>query len=254
MEEKIVAIETPDGRMETFITHPEQGGPFPPVIVFMDVWGVREQLFDIARRIGTIGYAVAVPNFYYREGGITFDYRHSDGKTISLSALDPAEQDKILSFLSHLTDEFAVSDTGAVLDYLASDDAVRTGPVGSVGYCLGGRLVIRAAGAFPDAFRASASLHGTRLVTEAPDSPHLEASRMQGEIYCGFGELDHYTPPDVIAAVRESFADATVVYSDLVHHRVDHGYAIPDRDVFDKAAAERDWERIFAMYQRQLRP
>ena len=59
MKEKIVEIETPDGLMETFITHPEQGGPFPPVIIFMDVWGIREQLFDIARRIGTVGYAVA---------------------------------------------------------------------------------------------------------------------------------------------------------------------------------------------------
>lgn len=254
MKEKIVEIETPDGLMETFITHPEQGGPFPPVIIFMDVWGIREQLFDIARRIGTVGYAVAVPNFYYRKGGITFDYRHSNGKTISLKALDAAEQEKILAFLSHLTDDLAVSDTGAVLDYLATDDAVRPGPAGSVGYCLGGRLVVRAAGAFPDAFRASASLHGTRLVTDATDSPHLEASRMKGEIYCGYGELDHYTPPDVIASVREAFAGAEVDYFDTVHTQVDHGYAIPDRDVFDKTAAERDWEHIFAMYHRQLRP
>jgi carboxymethylenebutenolidase len=254
MKERVVEIDTPDGRMETFITHPEQRGPFPPVVVFMDVWGVREQLFDIARRIGTVGYAVVVPNFYYRKGGINFDYRHPDGKTISLKALDAAEQEKILAFLSHLSDDRAVSDTGAVLDYLASDGAVRVGPAGSIGYCLGGRLVIRAAGAFPDAFRASASLHGTRLVTDAPDSPHLDASKMKGEIYCGFGELDHYTPPEVIAAVRESFAGAAVGYRDQVHSQVDHGYAIPDRDVFDKAAAERDWELIFAMYQRQLHP
>ena len=254
MKEQIVEIETPDGRMETFITHPERGGPFPPIIVFMDVWGIREQLFDIARRIGTVGFAVAVPNLYYRKGGITFDYRHPDGKTISLKALDAEEQEKILAFLSHLTDDLAVSDTGAVLDYLGSVDVVRAGPAGSVGYCLGGRLVVRAAGAFPDAFRASASLHGTRLVTDAPDSPHLEASRIKGEIYCGYGELDHYTPPDVIASVRDSFASANVDYSDHVHIQVDHGYAIPDRDVFDKQAAERDWEQIFAMYHRQLRP
>ncbi len=254
MKERIVEVETPDGLMETFITHPEQGGPFPPVVVFMDVWGVREQLFDIARRIGTVGYAVVVPNFYYRKGGITFDYRHPDGKTISLKALDAAEQEKILAFLSHLTDELAVSDTGAVLDYLASDEAVRPGPAGSVGYCLGGRLVIRAAGAYPGAFRASASLHGTRLVTETPESPHLDASRMTGEIYCGFGELDRYTPPDVIAAVRDSFAGTAVDYRDQVHRGADHGYAIPDRDVFDKTAAERDWEQIFAMYHHQLRP
>lgn len=254
MQEKIVEIGTPDGQMEAFITHPEQGGPFPPVVLFMDVWGVREQLFDIARRIGTVGYAAIVPNFYYRKGGINFDYRHPDGKTISLTALDAAEQKKILAFLSHLTDELAVSDTGAVLDFLASEDAVRPGPVGSIGYCLGGRLVVRAAGAFPDAFRASASLHGTRLVTEAPDSPHLDAPKIRGEVYCGFGELDRYTPPEVISAVREAFAGAAAGYLDQAHRNADHGYAIPDRDIFDKAAAERDWELIFAMYHRQLHP
>ena len=254
MKERIVEIDTPDGRMETFLTHPEQGGPFPAVVVFMDVWGVREQLFDIARRIATVGYVGVVPNFYYRKGGITFDYRHPDGKTISLRTLGAADQEKILAFLSHLTDELAVSDTGAVRDYLANDEVVRPGPMGSVGYCLGGRLVMRASGAFPDAFQANASLHGTRLATEAPDSPHLEASRMKGEIYCGFGELDHYSPPEVIAAVRETFTGAAVKYHDEVHDQADHGYAIPDRDIFDKAAAERDWELIFAMYQRQLRP
>jgi len=201
-----------------------------------------------------VGYAAVVPNFYYREGGITFNYRHTDGKTISLKALDKAEQDKILAYLSHLTDDRAVADTGAVLDFLRTDPAVRPGPAGSVGYCLGGRLVVRAAGAFPDAFRASASLHGTRLVTDAPNSPHRDAAKMKGEIYFGFGELDHYTPPDVIAGVRASFSDAAVTYHERVHAQVDHGYAIPDRDVFDKAAAERDWEVIFAMYQRQLQP
>lgn len=254
MQGRTVEIETPDGRMGTFITHPEQGGPFPPVVVFMDVWGVREQLFDIARRIATVGYVALVPNFYYRKGGITFDFRHPDGTTISLSALDKAQQDEILDYLSHLTDARAVSDTGAIVEFMASDEAVRPGPVGSIGYCLGGRLVIRAAGAYPDAFQAGASLHGTRLVTDAPDSPHLDAAKMKGEIYCGFGELDHYTPPQVIAAVRDSFAAAAVEYHDLVHLQSNHGYAIPDRDVFDKAAADRDWERIFAMYQRRLDP
>ena len=42
--------------METFVTHPQQDGPFPPVIFYMDVWGVREELYDLARRVATVGY------------------------------------------------------------------------------------------------------------------------------------------------------------------------------------------------------
>ena len=70
MHERIVEVETPDGRMPTFVTHPEQGGPFAPVVVYMDFWGIREELFDIARRIGTVGYHVTVPDLYYRQGEV----------------------------------------------------------------------------------------------------------------------------------------------------------------------------------------
>src|SRR5215831_12245057 len=74
MKDRIVEIPTKAGRMPTFVTHPEQDGPFPPVIVFMDVWGVRDELYDIARRIGTIGYYTMVPDFYYRQGTIRQTY------------------------------------------------------------------------------------------------------------------------------------------------------------------------------------
>src|SRR5262249_22712671 len=74
MKDRIVEIPTKAGRMPTFVTHPEQDGPFPPVIVFMDVWGVRDELYDIARRIGTVGYYAMVPDFYYRQGTIRQTY------------------------------------------------------------------------------------------------------------------------------------------------------------------------------------
>jgi dienelactone hydrolase len=54
--------------MEAFATHPEQHGPFPAVVVFMDIWGLREELFDIARRVATVGYYFIVPDFYSRQG------------------------------------------------------------------------------------------------------------------------------------------------------------------------------------------
>ena len=70
MKERVVEIATPSGRMETFVTHPEQDGPFPPVIVYMDIWGVREELYEIARRVGTAGYYCMVPDLYYRQGKV----------------------------------------------------------------------------------------------------------------------------------------------------------------------------------------
>ncbi|MEK9832887.1 MAG: dienelactone hydrolase family protein [Rhodospirillaceae bacterium] len=253
MREKTVNVPTDDGSMETFIVHPEGGGPHAPVVLFMDVWGIREQLRDIARQIACVGYAVALPNIYYRMGGEHFDYRNPDGTTASLKDLPQADQDKIQAYRTHVTDPMAVADARALMAFLADDDAVRPGPAGSVGYCMGGRHVLRVAGGLPDIFVANASLHGTRLVTDDPDSPHTEAPRVRGMYYSGFGERDHYTPPETIAGVAAAFEGQACDYAQTVHPGVAHGYAIPDRDVYDKHATYRDWAYIFAMYDRMLR-
>jgi carboxymethylenebutenolidase len=103
--------------------------------------------------------------------------------------------------------------------------------------------------------RAAASLHGTRLVQENPLSPHLFADKFRGEIYCGFAEHDNLAPPETIATLAKVLSDrSSVTYSFSVHPGTVHGYSLPDRDVYDKAATERDWESILAMFARQLRP
>jgi carboxymethylenebutenolidase len=96
-------------------------------------------------------------------------------------------------------------------------------------------------------------MHGTRLVSEQPDSPHLFVEKMRGEVYCGFAEHDDLAPPSTIETLGKLFKDQTGVrYRAIVHPGTVHGYALPDRDIFDKPAANRDWENIFAMFRRQL--
>jgi carboxymethylenebutenolidase len=68
MIEKTLDITTKDGAMETFICHPERNVPSPAVFFLMDAHGVREELKDMARRLGTVGYYVLLPNLYYRAG------------------------------------------------------------------------------------------------------------------------------------------------------------------------------------------
>src|SRR3954462_1350725 len=96
MKERVVEIDTADGRMETFVTHPEQNGPFPPVVLYMDVWGIREELYDLARRIGTVGYYVAVPDFYYRQGRVRSTFVNEKGERISLANLSKEDQAGVL--------------------------------------------------------------------------------------------------------------------------------------------------------------
>lgn len=252
MREHELRIQTPDGVMATFLALPDTGGPYPPVVLFMDVWGMREQLRDVARMVAAEGYACAAPSLYYRSGDTHFDHRHEDGRTKSIFVLDPEDRAKMLEYNSHLTDDMAVSDAVALIAHMRGIDGVGAGPAGCFGYCMGGRHVVQAAAAHPDIFRATASLHGTALVTAEANSPHLGAPCIQGEIYFGYGERDTYTPPDVIATVRKTFSASPAVMHDRVHADTDHGYAIPDRDVYNEAAAQQDWIDIFAMFRRML--
>src|SRR3979409_2676536 len=74
MNEKILDIPTRDGAIETFVCHPERGGPCPPVLFLMDAPGIREELYDMARRLATVGYYVLLPNLYYRAGRQTKEH------------------------------------------------------------------------------------------------------------------------------------------------------------------------------------
>jgi carboxymethylenebutenolidase len=258
MKERIIEITTTDGRMETFVTHPERRGPFPAVVVYMDVWGIREELYDIARRIAVSGYYAVVPDLYYRLGRVRSEYRAANGKMLSLHVLPKPDQDKVVAPLTSLSDTMVVADTGALIAYLAAaaeaGEPVNPGVMGSIGYCMGGRHIMSVAAAYPDHLKASVGLHPTSLISERADSPHKAAAQLRGELYFGFAEHDPYAPLPMIEELAALLRSFPVVYRYCIHKGAKHGYALPDRDIYDKQAANRDWEIIFDMYRRQIPP
>jgi len=161
MIEAMVEVPTDDGRMDAFVVHPDEGGPFPSVLVLMDIWGLREELFDVARRIATVGYHCILPNFWYRRGRVRFEYRNEKGRMRSLLDLPQEVQDEIHANMNLVTDTMAMADIRATLNFLGSQP-VRGGPKGTIGYCLGGRLAMCAA---ISNVADSSSSRGTTLLT-----------------------------------------------------------------------------------------
>jgi carboxymethylenebutenolidase len=252
MIDAMTEIETPDGRMDTFVCHPEGGGTFPSVVVLMDIWGLREELFDIARKVAVAGCHCIVPNFWYRQGRVRFEFRDGRGQMLSFDRIPVEAQKQMREQMRVTTDEMAMADIRSVLKFLEAQP-VKAGPKATIGYCLGGRCSLQAAALYPDEFRASASLHGTRLVSDVPLSPHRHAGKLRGEIYCGFAEHDDLAPPATRKALEATFAACPDVrYRAVLHQSAHHGYALPDRDIHDKQASNRDWESIFAMLRRVL--
>jgi hypothetical protein len=113
MIEKHIDIATADDRMDSFVVHPEEGGPFPAVLILMDIWGLREELYDVARKVAAVCYHVTVPNFWYRRGKVRFEYRDEKGRMKSLVAIPQVAQDEMHANMSHLTDGMAMADIGA---------------------------------------------------------------------------------------------------------------------------------------------
>ena len=68
IDEAFVEVPTKDGKMECFVAYPKEGGPCPPVILYMDAPGVRDEVYDFVRRIAAQGYYAVIPNLYYRHG------------------------------------------------------------------------------------------------------------------------------------------------------------------------------------------
>ena len=163
-------------------------------------------------------------------------------------------QETVRAQMWAVTDRMVVHDMQSVLDFLAHEP-VRPGAKGVLGYCMGGRHALYVAAHYPEEFRATVSLHGTNLVTDAADSPHRLADRFRGEMYCGFAEQDPLAPPSTISTLSDLLSDrSNVRYHFEVHRGTERGYSLPDRDIYDEGATKRDWKKIFAMLKRQLAP
>lgn len=254
MIERSLPLPRPGGSMEVFAVHPSQEGVFPPVVLYMDMWGMRETLRDIARGLAAAGYYCLLPDLYYRQGVVRYASGAMDGRRLSFADLEPPRQAALRAAMDALTDAMVIDDTGALLAFMAAGQPARDGPVGAVGYCMGGRHAVCAAASYPARFKATACLHGAGLVRPGEDSPHFLARRAAGEVYFGHAEKDKYAPPDVAARLASALADSGVRWRQRVHAGMQHGYALPDRDVYDKHAANLDWRAILAMFRRQLPP
>jgi carboxymethylenebutenolidase len=242
MIDQQIEIATKDGHITTFITHPERGGPFPVIIFYMDAPAIREELRDMARRFGTSGYYVMLPNLYYRAGVMELGPLLADPES--------PERKRMFELMNGINIPMVMADTKALLAYAEAQPAANTRLVGTVGYCMSGRYAINAATHFPDRVKAAASIYGTHLATDQPDSPHAAAGKTKAELYFGCAETDVYAPQEIIDKVKGAMEGTKNEVE--IYPGTHHGFAFPKRPVYHRDAAERHWERLLALYRRNL--
>ena len=245
MKEQILDIPTKDGAIETLVCHPERGGPYPPVLFLMDAPGIREELYDMARRLATVGYYVLLPNLYYRAGK---DTKYGP----DVLEKGSAEQARMRAVRTKMTIPPVMDDIAALIAFADSQKESKKGPVGTHGYCMSGPYSLAAAARFPDRVAAAASFYGTWLVSDAVESPHLTLGKAKGELYISCAEHDELAPPDKVKQLKALFDKSGNGGELEIQMGVHHGFAFPQRWCYDKPAAERHWERLIALYRRRL--
>lgn len=227
--------------MNTFTARPGVGGPFPTVLFYMDAFGLREELYEMVRRLASAGYFVVAPNLYYR--------RTPHFATDS----SPEGMARLFDMMGHLTNAGVTRDTGAVLDWLPSQANAIATRVGAVGYCMSGPFVIAAAAAFADSLACIAAIHGAKLVTDEADSPHRLASKLRCEVYVGCATNDKWAAPEVIAQLEDGLRQSGAPHQVEWYEGTQHGFVFPLRTgIYDAIAAERHWSRLHALFARHL--
>jgi carboxymethylenebutenolidase len=236
-----VTVLTEDGACTATLHTPSSRGSWPAVILYSDAGGVRETFGAMADRLAGLGYAVLLPDLYYRAGGYTpFD--------IATVFSDPVERERLASLAASVTAEMHVRDAGAFLDFLANHSEVSGTGVGTTGYCMGGRISLIVAGHYPDQVAAAASFHGGRLAAEDdPDSPYLLAGRIRAAVHVAAAENDSSFPPEQYERLQQAFTTAGVKHTIDIYPAA-HGFAVPDSPTYDAAADERHWAALTDLY------
>ena len=238
----LIDIATPDGTAEAYLT-----GSGPGVLFFMDAIGLRPQIAEMADRIAGWGYTVLAPNILYRSGTAeetspTGDLRAPGAREAFFEQVGPR--------IGALTPDGMRSDIPTYLTVLREHSEGED--VGAVGYCMGARLAVRAAGLDPRVV-AAAGFHGGGLVTDDPDSPHAALPNAHAEFVFGHADNDRGMPPEAVETLGQVLADAGLTAKNEIYPDSPHGYSMNDTSMYHEPGAERSFEELQALLDRTLR-
>jgi carboxymethylenebutenolidase len=239
--ESEVTIKTPDGTADCYFVHPASGTA-AAVLVWPDIFGLRPAFRQMGKRLAESGYSVLVVNPFYRtKKAPTAD----NGAATPIPSLMPLAQS--LSATTHM------ADAKAFIAWLDQQPSVaKNRKVGTQGYCMGGPIAFRTSAAVPDRVGAVASFHGGGLVTQNPDSPHLQASKTKAQFLICIATNDDQRSPNEKTVLKETFATAKLPAEIEVYENAAHGWCPPDSGVYNEPQAEKAWTRLLALYSKAL--
>jgi carboxymethylenebutenolidase len=238
--ESDVTVTTPDGSADCYFVHPATGTA-PGVLFWPDIFGPRPALRQMGKRLAESGYSVLVVNPFYRV---------KKAPTAENGAATPIPQ--VMPLMQALNETTHMTDAKAFVAWLDQQPSVaKNRKMGTQGYCMGGPMAFRTAAAMPDRIGAVASFHGAALVTNAPNSPHLQAAKTKAQFLIAIATNDGQRSPNDKTVMKETFEKANL-HAEIEVYSGAHGWCPPDTQVYNEAQAEKAWSRLLALYGKAL--
>jgi len=238
-----IDVPTRDGEAGSVFLTPAGRGPWPGVVTLTDVWGIRPDARAMAARAAA-GYAVLMPNIFYRTHKVPLDPKLTGGER-NMAVAGP--------LLASMDADKMTRDGVSYVDYLLGREDVQKPKVAVVGYCFSGAMAVRTAAAAPDKVAAAASFHGGRLVTDSKDSPHTLIPKIKAELYFGHATQDLSMTAQQIEQLDAGLKGWGGKYQSEIYEGARHGWAVPGGEVYNPAQSERHFEMLFDLLKRTLK-
>ncbi|HEY2918428.1 MAG TPA: dienelactone hydrolase family protein [Candidatus Binatia bacterium] len=232
-----VQLNTSDGKMEAYVAQPKAGGTYPGVVVIQEAFGVNSHIKKVAERIAAEGYVAIAPDIFHREAERLIPY---------------SEMPKAIATMQRVVDNKAMEDVGAAIAHLKSQSNVKSGSIGVIGFCMGGRLTYLAAAHHNKDVKCVVPFYGGGISMGNP-SPLSRTGEIKCPMYLFFGAKDPLIPLDQVNQIKAELTAKKVPFQMEIYPEPGHGFFCDDRGGYHEASAKDAWEKTKAFFAKHLK-
>jgi carboxymethylenebutenolidase len=218
--------------LQAYTAFPPAAGLRPGLILLQEAFGVNHHIRSVAGRLAAAGYVVVAPELFHRTAAPGLEIAYNDFPSAA-------------PHFAALTAEGLTADLQAAYAWLQRQPAVLVDKIGSIGFCLGGRVSFLANAVLPLTAAVSYYGGGTHLLKDrAPDlhAPHLFF----------WGGQDQHISKEQVAEVIGAVEAAGKPYINTVISYADHGFHCDERPSYHPQAAHEAWALTLAFFLEKL--